>query len=251
MPFGLTNAPAAFMDLMNRVLKDYLDQFFIVFIDNILIYSQSKEEHEGHLRMVLQKLREEKLFAKFKKCEFWLDKVPFLGHIVSREGIAVDLSKIEKELNMRQRRWLELVKDYDCVINYHPSKANVVADAVSIKSHGAIAALQVIQKPLLVDIQRLNLEIILRGKSGYLANMTLKSTLLERIKTLQFEDPQILKIQTEVAEGKCLDYVITANGALQYGNRLVVPNNEELKQEIMREAHNTLYSIHPGSTKMV
>ena len=83
MLFGLTNAPTAFMDLMNWVFKEYLDQFVIVFIDDILIYSGSKEEHEGHLRMVLKKLKEVKLFAKFKKCEFWPEKVPFFGHIIS------------------------------------------------------------------------------------------------------------------------------------------------------------------------
>ena len=95
MPFGLTNAPAAFMDLMNRIFQPYLDQCVVVFIDDILIYSKSKEEHENHLRVVLQLLRENQLYAKFKKCEFWLDKVGFLGHIISKEGISVDPAKIE------------------------------------------------------------------------------------------------------------------------------------------------------------
>ena len=95
MSFGLTNAPATFMDLMNTVFKDYLDQFAIVFIDDILVYSQSESEHEQHLRLVLQRPREHKLFAKFKKCEFWLSQVSFLGHIVSKEGIKVDPAKIE------------------------------------------------------------------------------------------------------------------------------------------------------------
>ena len=79
MPFGLTNTPAAFMDLMNRVFHEYLDRFVIVFIDDILIFSKSMEEHEEHLRIVFQILREKKLYAKFKKCEFWLDQVVFLG----------------------------------------------------------------------------------------------------------------------------------------------------------------------------
>ncbi|GJZ80375.1 putative reverse transcriptase domain-containing protein, partial [Tanacetum coccineum] len=82
MPFGLTNAPAVFMDLMNRVFHEFLDKFVIVFIDDILVFSKSKEEHEEHLRTVLQILRQEKLYAKFSKCEFWLSKVAFLGHIV-------------------------------------------------------------------------------------------------------------------------------------------------------------------------
>ena len=82
MPFGLTNAPVAFMDLMNRVFHEYLDHFVIVFIDDILIFSKSMEEHEEHLRIVFQILREKKLYAKFKKCEFWLDQVVFLGHVI-------------------------------------------------------------------------------------------------------------------------------------------------------------------------
>ena len=95
MPFGLTNAPAVFMDLMNRVCRPYLDKFVIVFIDDILIYSRSKEEHSQHLRQVLETLRADNLYAKFSKCEFWLRKVDFLGHVVSKEGIHVDPSKIK------------------------------------------------------------------------------------------------------------------------------------------------------------
>ncbi|GJT29847.1 putative reverse transcriptase domain-containing protein [Tanacetum coccineum] len=84
MPFGLTNAPAVFMDLMNRIFHEYLDKFVIVFIDDILVYSKSEEEHEQHLRIVLEILRQKKLYAKFSKCEFWLQRVAFLGHIVSQ-----------------------------------------------------------------------------------------------------------------------------------------------------------------------
>ncbi|KAJ9565014.1 LOW QUALITY PROTEIN: hypothetical protein OSB04_000980 [Centaurea solstitialis] len=95
MPFGLTNAPAAFMDLMNRVCRPMLDRSVIVFIDDILIYSKSKEEHVEHLREVLEVLRKEKLYAKFSKCDFWLQEVQFLGHLVNREGIKVDPAKVE------------------------------------------------------------------------------------------------------------------------------------------------------------
>ncbi|WMV51153.1 hypothetical protein MTR67_044538, partial [Solanum verrucosum] len=95
MSFGLTNAPAIFMDLMNRVFKTYLDSFVVVFIDDILIYSHSEEEHMGHLRVVLQRLREEKLYAKYEKCEFWLKEVAFLGHVVSGDGIKVDPKKTD------------------------------------------------------------------------------------------------------------------------------------------------------------
>ena len=83
MPFGLTNAPAAFMDLMHRVFRPYLDQFVIVFIDDILIHSRTHEEHERHLTIVLQTLREHKLYVKMRKCEFWMKEVKFLGHVVS------------------------------------------------------------------------------------------------------------------------------------------------------------------------
>ena len=98
MPFGLTNAPASFMDLMNRIFRAYLDRFVIVFIDDILIYSPSEEEHQSHLSVVLKLLREHQLYAKLSKCEFWLSEVKFLGHVVSKNGISVDPGKIESIL---------------------------------------------------------------------------------------------------------------------------------------------------------
>ncbi|GJX81190.1 putative reverse transcriptase domain-containing protein, partial [Tanacetum coccineum] len=209
MPFGLTNAPVVFMDLMNRVCKPYLDKFVIVFIDDILIYSKSNEEHEEHLKIILGLLKKEQLYANFLKCDFWLDSVQFLGHknkkfewgedeeesfemlkqklcsapilslpegtkdfvvycdasikgfgavLIQREKViayasrqlkkheenytthdlelgTVSLQYIldQKELNMRQHRWIELLSDYDCEISYHPGKCNVMADALSRK----------------------------------------------------------------------------------------------------------------------
>nr|GEV01504.1 putative reverse transcriptase domain-containing protein [Tanacetum cinerariifolium] len=192
-----SNAPAIFMDLMNRVCKPYLDKFVIVFIDDIRIYSKNKQEHEEHLKLILKLLKREKLYAKFSKCEFWIPKVQFLGHMIdsrgdkqeaafqllkqnlcsepilalpegaedfvaycdtSHKGLGAVLMQKEKrhylygmkctvftdhkslqhildqkELNMRQRSWLELLSDYDCEIRYHLGKANVMADALNRK----------------------------------------------------------------------------------------------------------------------
>ena len=105
MPFGLTNAPAAFMDMMNRIFHKLVDRCVVVFIDDILIYSKSREEHEEHLRIVLSVLRKHQLFAKFKKCKFWLHNVAFLGRVVTKEGIVVDPGMVEVVIN-----WVSVVK---------------------------------------------------------------------------------------------------------------------------------------------
>jgi hypothetical protein len=100
--FGLTNAPAYFMNLMNKVFMEELERFVVMFIDDILIYSETVEEHEEHLRIVLERLRQQKLYAKFSKCEFWMEKVAFLGHVLSAEGITVDPSKVESVTQWEQ-----------------------------------------------------------------------------------------------------------------------------------------------------
>nr|GEV00411.1 retrotransposon protein, putative, Ty3-gypsy subclass [Tanacetum cinerariifolium] len=173
MPFGLANALAVFTDLMNRVCKSYLERFLIVFIDDILIYSKSRKEHEGHLKLILKLLKEEELYAKFSK---WLGAILMqkekviayasrqlkvheknytthdleLGAVVfalkmwrhylygTKCVMFIDHKSLQhildqKELNMRQQRWLELLSDYDCEIRYHLGKANMVADALSQK----------------------------------------------------------------------------------------------------------------------
>ena len=114
MSFGLTNAPAVFMDLMNRVFRPYVDQFVVVFIYNILVYSKDRENHDTHLRVMLETLRKEQLYAKLSKCEFWLNEVSFLGHIVSKEGIRVDPKIIDVVVEWKPpRNVTEVVVSWD------------------------------------------------------------------------------------------------------------------------------------------
>ena len=339
MPFGLTNAPAAFMDLMNRIFKPYLDQFFIVFIDDILIYSDSGEEHAEQLRIVFQTLWEHRLYVKLSKCQFWLDSVTFLGHIASVEGISVDPQKVEailnwkpptsvteirsflglagyyrqfvegfskiaapltrltrieepflwseaclqifdelkgrlnsapvltlpsgqdgfavysdasrqglgcvlmqndkviayssrqlnkheqnypthdlelaavvfalriwrhylygvpcriftdhkifqylftqKELNMRQRRWIELIKDYEYTIEYHPGKVNVVADSLSRRPMSSLSHLRVVHLPRLIKLMSLGMRLELTDSGVLLATFHVRPILIDRIR---------------------------------------------------------------------
>jgi hypothetical protein len=119
MSFGLTNAPAYFMNIMNKVSMDELDKFVVVFIDDILIYSKSAQEHEQHLRVVLEKLRAHKLYAKFNKCEFWHEKVDFLGHILTTEGVAVDLEKVEAVSNWQQPTNVSEIRSFLGLAGYY------------------------------------------------------------------------------------------------------------------------------------
>jgi hypothetical protein len=119
MSFGLTNAPTYFMNLMNKVFMEYLDKFVLVFIDDILIYSENDSDHEEHLWMVLQKLRDNQLYAKFTKCEFWLDEVHFLGHIISKGGISVDPAKVTMIAGWKIPSTISEVRSFLGLVGYY------------------------------------------------------------------------------------------------------------------------------------
>ena len=119
MPFRLSNSPAAFMDLMHRVFQPYLDQFVMVFNDDILIYSKSKEEHEDHLRVVLQALRDHQLYAKFIKCEFWLTEVRVLGHVVLAPGVSIDPEKVEAVMNWERPKSIFKIRNFLGLAGYY------------------------------------------------------------------------------------------------------------------------------------
>ncbi|GJR03603.1 putative reverse transcriptase domain-containing protein [Tanacetum coccineum] len=238
MPFGLTNAPAVLLDLMNRVCKPYLDKFVIVFIDDILIYSKSKEEHEVHLRLVLELLKKEKLYAKFSKCEFWLQEVHFLGHVVNQNGIHVDPSKIEAEeafqtlksnlcdaLILSPPDGVEDFVVYCDASNQGLGKANVVADALSRKER---------VKPRRVRAMTMTIQPRVRGMILAAQGEALKqeNVLAEKLHGL---DQQMERKEDE---------------SLYFMDRIWVPLVGGVRTIIMDEAHKTKYSVHPGADKM-
>nr|GEY04841.1 putative reverse transcriptase domain-containing protein [Tanacetum cinerariifolium] len=293
MPFGLINAPAVFMDLMNRVCKPYLDKFVIVFIDDILIYSKEKKEHEEHLKAILELLKKEKLGihvdpAKIESIKDWaspktlMEIRQFLGlagyyrsapilvlpkgsedfvvycdalHKGLELGSVVFPLKIwrhylygtkctvftdhkhlqhildQKELSMRQRRWLELLSDYDCDIRYHLGKANVVADALSRKER---------IEPLRVRALVMNIGLDLP-----------KQILEAQIEALKPEN-----LKNEVVGGMIRKNIPKekleprADGPLCLNDRSWLPCYDDLRSVIMHESHKSKYSIHLGSDKM-
>lgn len=147
---------------------------------------------------------------------------------------------------MRQRRWLKLVKDYDCEILYHPGKANKVADALSRKISTQLLAIQVLSIPLQRSIINEGIEIV----TGQLGTLTLQPTLIDQIRDDQGIDPKLLKIRQELEEGNYPNFSISNSGLLTFKDRVCLPNNESIIRQVMTEAHNTPYTVHPGTTKM-
>ncbi|KAG8487764.1 hypothetical protein CXB51_018053 [Gossypium anomalum] len=351
MPFGLTNAPAAFMDLMNRIFQPYLDQFVVVFIDDILVYSKSESKHDRHIRIIeaivqwnaprnVSEVRSflglagyyRRFVNGFSKIALPMTKllqksVPFiwddqcqksfetlkrmlteaqvltlpesgkgfivysdaslsgLGCVLMQDGKVIayasrqlkphernypthdlELAAVifalkiwrhylygekcyiytdhkslkyllsQKELNLRQRRWIELLKDYDCVIDYHPGRANVVADALSRKA--------------VIELRAMFTRLSISEDGSLLAELRVKPVMFDQIRSAQLKDNKLLKKREMVQNGTTENFSIDGCGCLRFQNRICIPNTSELKKLILREAHDSSFAMHPGGTKM-
>ncbi|KAG8485264.1 hypothetical protein CXB51_021228 [Gossypium anomalum] len=317
-----------------RVKEPYLDQFVVVFIDDILVYSRTEDEHDMHLRVVLQILREKQLYAKFSKCEFWLrepksmsevrsflglagyyrqfiegfsliavpltkllrKEVPFiwtdaqqesfeklmtiltqapvliqpesgkdfvvysdtshvgLGCILMQDGKVVAYTSRQlktheanysthdlelaavKELNLRQRRWIELLKNYDCVIEYHSGKANVVADELS--------------RRVRTDLMAMFARLSLYDDGSLLAELQVRPSWLDGIKDKQLGDKSLELRFRQAEAGTTTDFNIDSDGVLHFRDRICVPNVEVLRPSILKEVYSSPYAMHPGGSKM-
>ncbi|KAH0758100.1 hypothetical protein KY290_021593 [Solanum tuberosum] len=288
MSFGLTNAPAVFMDLMNRVFRQYLDMFVIVFIIDILIYSRSDKEHIDYLRIVLQILKDQQLFSKFRKCEFWLRFVAFLGHIVSSKGsIEVDLKKMDAVKSWPRpltpsdiRRFLGLAGYYRRFVEGFSSiasplttltqkKANFIWSEASIsyasrqlKIHeknyptydlelGIIVFALKIWRHYLYEVH-VDVFTDLRSLQYVFNQKDLNLRQKQWLELLKYYDISVLYHpgKANVVADALSRLSVGGDGVLRYQGRLCVPNVDDLREHILTEAHSSRYSIHLGATKM-
>ena len=151
---------------------------------------------------------------------------------------------------MRQRRSIELLQYYDCIIQYHPGKTNVVANALSRKSVGSLAAIIGCHRQLLEDLKSLQVHIRVLESGALVANFRVQPNLVEKIKTLQKNDMQLVRLMEEVKRGSKSDFVLSYDGILRFGTRLYVLNDGDLRRELLEETHCSKFAIYPGGTKM-
>ncbi|GJU44725.1 putative reverse transcriptase domain-containing protein [Tanacetum coccineum] len=267
MPFGLTNAPTVFMDLINRVCKLYLDKFVILFIDDILIYSRNEEEHEEHLKLILELLKKEGLYAKFSKCEFWILKVQFLGHVIDSQGIHVDPAKIESIKDSAAPKTLTEIRQFLGLGVMLMPKEKVLAYASrQLKTHEKNYTTHDLELGAVVLALKFRRHY-LYGNANVVADALSRK---ERIKPLrvralvmkinlnlpsQILDAQAKAIKEENVKNENLcgmdkEFEIRSDGTRCIRSRSWLPYFRGLKDLIMHESHKSKYSIHPGSDKM-
>jgi hypothetical protein len=198
-------------------------------------HEQNYPTHDLELAAVVLALKVWRHYLMGNRCEIYSDHKS-LKYIFT-----------QKELNMRQRRWLELIRDYDMEIHYHPGKANVVADALSKLPCQLNSMIAEEQPSLYQEFEQFTMELV---SEGFLASIELQPTLIGQIKEAQKGNASIDGIKSQIAAGKAPGFTEDEEGVLWYNRRLCVPSDSELKQVLLQEAHATLYSIHPGGTKM-
>ncbi|GKA40323.1 putative reverse transcriptase domain-containing protein, partial [Tanacetum coccineum] len=210
MPFGLTNAPAVFMDLMNRIFHEYLDKFVIVFIDDILVYSKSEEEHERY-GLCWRFFDRRSCYASFRKCVFWIQQVAFPSVILYlSDGIIMVPAKL--------------------------AAGGFCIEDLETYLYG---------EAFLDDLDRLDVELCVRGFGGYWGCMRIESNLMLQIKEAQRDDGELWAIVQNVEDGKHTEFSVDDDGVVWFEDRLCVPNDQALREKVMTEAHSSPFTIHP------